>query len=140
MYSILVVVLVCEINPLSFLSIHSTPPDVPSHDVTSDDGASDDVTPCLHVTLCGRLQCRALRLLDPDTHTALECVTFDPTYYDTETIRCSSSLCTHTCIYRYGMYMYMYVHVCTCTCSSRLCSFAYMYMYVGIFCTKLKCT
>ena len=41
----------------------------------------------LCLTLCGYLQHRSLRLIDPHTNTPLECVTFEPTYYDTETSR-----------------------------------------------------
>ena len=53
---------------------NSIPPDV-----------IDDCSLCL--TICGQLQHRALRLIDPHTNTPLECVTFEPTYYDTETTR-----------------------------------------------------
>ena len=70
-------------HAISIFSIHSTKQEG-CGSITG-----DGVTMSLSVTLCGHLKCRKLRLLDLHTDSTLNCVTFDPTYYDTETSRYS---------------------------------------------------
>lgn len=101
----------------STLSIHSTKQKGCS-------GVPDDSdTIPLSVTLCGHLKCRKLRLLDLHTDSTLNCVNFDPTYYDTETSRYGwlvllLYIITHDCKFvptapHYHTSTCTYIHTCS---------------------------
>ena len=72
-----------HLHAVTTISIHSTKQE------GCGAATGDSVTMPLSVTLCGHLKCRKLRLMDLHTDSTLNCVTFDPTYYDTETSRYS---------------------------------------------------
>ena len=74
-----------------FLRIRtSAPPTAVDTAAANTGGESEEgekAAPSLLLTVCGRLQARALRVLDPLSLSSLPSLSFPPTYYDTTTSR-----------------------------------------------------
>ena len=97
------------IPSLSLISMHTQTPLLSSIQPTEE---SSEVA-ALSVTLCGRLQSRTLRLMDLHSLSPLDCVTFDPTYYDTTTSRCR--VCTGSVLYMHHVCSIIFIHRIICT-------------------------
>lgn len=125
MYMCTIMQIMCSsmhLHAVTTISIHSTQQEG-CGGVTG-----DSVTMPLLVTLCGHLKCRKLRLLDLHTDSTLNCVTFDPTYYDTETSRYSwpaDIMIANFCILQPFIITHVHAvpaHVCTYSIrSQRVC-------------------
>ena len=81
-----------------FLRIRtSAPPTAVDTAAANTGGESEEgekAVPSLLLTVCGRLQARALRVLDPLSLSSLPSLSFPPTYYDTTTSRfCNTREC-----------------------------------------------
>ena len=72
---------------LSLRIITSAPPTAVDTPATNTGGEGEEAARSLLLTVCGRLESRALRVLDPLSLSSLPSLSFPPTYYDTTTSR-----------------------------------------------------
>ena len=65
----------------------SAPPTAVATAASNTGGEGEEAARSLLLTVCGRLEFRALRVLDPLSLSSLPSLSFPPTYYDTTTSR-----------------------------------------------------